>query len=115
MNHKSRHPIKSVGDDEIAAAAEAIDEGKILKSSFFCTALQLVMSLRLLFALDSRDLFTSLRMQQNSVYQSICPESSINECETHDVDHTVWIPVRVNLTGPGTNTDILLSVALQLR
>lgn len=113
MSHKSRRPVESFSTAEILAAAEAVDEGKILKSVF--SALLCTLS-HLPVALYSRDLLTSFSTQRNSVDISICADVNVirYEYETHNIDEIVWIPGRVNLTNPGTKTYSALSVTLQL-
>lgn len=67
-SHKSKRRVKSIGAADILAAAEAIDEEKILKSApstLLCTCVPLAV------ALDSWNLFTSLSTQQNSVDKPI--------------------------------------------
>lgn len=66
-SHKSRRTVRSIRAAEILAAVEAIDEGKILArtlSSIYSSRIPL------LLALDSRDLFTSLSTERNSVHMS---------------------------------------------
>lgn len=113
MSHKSKRPVKSIGAAEVLAAAEAIDEGKTLKSAM---SILLRMPIRLLIALDSRDLFTSLSTQRNSIDKSIRADVNVirYEYETINADEIIWIPGRVNLSDPGTKTDSPLAQALQL-
>lgn len=113
MIHKSKRPVKSIGAAEILAAAKAIDEGKILKQAM---STLLGLPIRLIVALDSRDLFTSLSTKRNSVDKSIRAEVNVIrfEYETGNADEIVWIPSRVNLIDPGTNTDSPLVQSLQL-
>lgn len=110
-SHKSKRPVKSVGAAEILAASEAIDEEKMLKMAM---SLLLFNNIPLLVALDSRDLFTSLSTQRNSVDKSIRADVNVirYEFETQHVDEIIWIPDRVNLTDPGTKTDSPLTQSL---
>lgn len=105
--------MKSISVDEILAGAESIDEEKVLKTAMYTL---LGMLLRLLVAVHSRDLFTSLSTKRNSIDKSI--RANINsiryEYENGNADEVIWIPGRVNLTDPGTKTDSLLPQALQL-
>lgn len=53
---------------EVFAASEAIDDGKVLRTA---VARLLRMNVRLIIAVDSKDLYTSLSTQQNAVDRSI--------------------------------------------
>lgn len=68
MSKMSKHPVKSVGAAKILTAGEAIDEGKILKSVL---SILLVAHLRLFVSLGSRNFFSSLSTQRNSIDKSI--------------------------------------------
>ena len=100
--HKSKRPVKSIGASEILAAVEAIDERKVLKKAM---SKLLGISLRLVVTLYSRDFFTSLSMQTNSIDESI--RTDVNciryEYETRNADDVIWIPGKVNLTDPSTD------------
>lgn len=104
MSHKSKRPVKSVGAAEILAASESMDEGKILKKTMTKV---LQVPLRLIVALDSRDLFTSLSTQRNSIDKSIRADINVirYEYEIRNADDIIWIPAKVILTDPGTKPD----------
>lgn len=73
MSHKYKIPVKFIGAPEMLAAAESIEDGKVLKQSL---SVLLDNRLRLLLAMDSRDL-TSLIMQPNSVHTSIHADANV--------------------------------------
>ena len=64
------------------------------------------MPIRLMVALDSRELFSPLSTKRNSIDKSICADVNCirYEYETRNVDEVIWIPGNVNLTDPGTKT-----------
>lgn len=68
ISHKAKRPVKSVPAAEIFAASEGIDEGKTIAKAY---SELLDIQLQLRIAVDSKDLFTSLLTQENSVDESI--------------------------------------------
>lgn len=90
-----------------------MDEWKVLTQSL---SVLLDFRLRLLIALDSRDIFTSLGSQRNSVARSIRADFNVirYEYETRYANEIIWIPGCGNLTDSGTKSDSPLSKALQL-
>lgn len=113
MSHKSRRPVRSIAAAEVLAASEAIDEGKILKSTF---STLLSSPVRLVIIVDSKDLYTSLSTRRNSVDKSIRADVNLIrfEYEMRTVDEFCWVPGAVNLADPGTKTDSPLCQSLQL-
>lgn len=99
-----RNPVRSIGTAEILAASETIDEGKVLKQSL---PPLLSVSINLIDALDSRDVFTILSTQRNSIDKSI--RADVNcihyDFEVKNVNEIIWIPGKATLTDPGTKTD----------
>lgn len=112
-SHKSRRPVKSIGAAEIMAVGEAIDDGKVLKSALSTI---LGFKLQLTVITDSKDLYTSLSTQRNSVDKSIRADVNVIrfEYETHAVDTVAWIPGRTNPADVGTKRDSPLCDALSL-
>lgn len=113
MSHKSKRPVKSIAAAEVLAASEAIDEGKILKTTL---ATLTATPVRLILIVDSKDLYTSLSTRRNSIDRSIRADVNIIrfEYDMGHVDQICWLPGAVNLADPGTKTDIPLSQSLQL-
>ena len=113
MSHKSKRPTKSIGAAEILAASEAIDEGKTLKRAL-STLLRITVPL--IVAVDSKDLYTSLSTRRNSIDKSIRADVNVIrfEYEVGNVDIMCWLPGSVNPADPGTKTDSPLTQALQL-
>lgn len=74
------------------------------------------MEIELLIALDSKDLFSSLSTQRNSIDRSIRADVNVIrfEFETKSVSKIYWIPGKMNLSDPGTKADSPLIPALQL-
>lgn len=112
-SHKSRRPVRSIGAAEIIAVGEAIDDGKTLKSAL--TAL-LGISVQLVVVTDSKDMYTSLSTQRNSVDKSI--RSDVNlirfEFETNSVNTVIWIPGKTNPADCATKRDSPLTDMLRL-
>lgn len=110
---KSKRPVKSIGAAEILEASEAIDEGKTLARTLSCL---LDIELQLQIALDTKDLFTSLSKQKNSIHRSI--RADVNfihyEFETLNLNLITWIPGSVNLADNGTKPDSPLIESLQI-
>lgn len=113
LSHKAKRPVKSIPAAEIFAASEGIDEGKTIAKAY---SEMLNMYIKLRFAVDSRDLFTSLSTQKNSIDKSIRGDVSCvrYEFETGAVDKVSWIPGQSNLANPLTKMDSSLTDALQL-
>ena len=68
ISHKAKRPIKSVPAAEIFAAAEGLDIGKTIAKAY---SELLYMDIKVRLAVDSKDLFTSLSTQKNSIDKSI--------------------------------------------
>lgn len=66
--YKSKRPVKSVPAGEILAAAEATDKSKTIAHTY--TALHGIY-VKIHLCVDSKDLFTSLSTQRNSIDRSI--------------------------------------------
>ena len=112
-SQKSKRSVKSIGDAEILAAGETIDEGKVLANAY---RELLHMEIELLVALDSKDLFETLSTCRNSIDRSIRADVSVirYEFETQKVNRMSWIPGKVNLADPVTKPNSPLVEALQL-
>ena len=112
-SHKSKRPVRSIAAGEILAAGEAIDEGIMLKRTF---SLLLDLSVELIFILDSKDLYTSLSTQRQSIDRSV--RADVNyiryQFEVGNANRICWVPGRLNLADPGTKPDSPLTQALQL-
>lgn len=63
-SRKSKRPVKSIGAAEILAASESIDEGKTLWKAFSCLP---GIEVEVHLVLDTKDLYTSLSTQRNSI------------------------------------------------
>lgn len=103
-SQKWKRPVKSIGAAKILAASESIDEGKCLKRP---AALLFGIDISIIIALDSRDLYTSLSTQRNSIDNLIRADINVlrYEFETKNVNEMVWIPGCVILTDTGIKTD----------
>jgi len=112
-SHKSKRLVKSSTAAETLAAGEAIDNGQMLKDAL---SFVLGIKIHLTIVVDSKDLYTSLTTQRNSIDRSIRADVNIIrfEYEVGNVDEIVWIPGSTNLADPGTKPDSALSEALQL-
>ena len=112
MSHKSKRPVKSVPAAEIFAAAEGIYEGKTVAMAY-SELLDVEIKIRVL--VDSKDLFTSLSTQKNSIDKSIRGDVRCIrfEFQTGAVDEMSWIPGRINLADPMTKKDSCPTDALQ--
>ena len=113
ISHKAKRPVKNVPAADILAAAEYIDEGNTI-SKAYSELLDMDMKVRL--AVDSKDLFTSLSTQKNSIDNLIRGDVSCIrfEFQTGAVDQISWIPGRINLADPLTKKDSSITGALQL-
>lgn len=102
-----------MGAAETLAAPEGIDEGKGT-----CNVATLLFGIAadLILVVDSKDLFTSISTQRDSVDRSTHPIVNTTgfEYETGGVDELLWIPGSFNLADPGTITESPLVTLLQL-
>ena len=112
-SRKSDKPVKSIGAAKIPAASDAIDEGNVMKKAF---EVLLNINVRLILAVDSKNLYESLSTTHQSSDRSIRAEFSVigYEFETHNIDQISWIPGKVNLADAVTKQDRCLFQALQL-
>lgn len=112
-SHKSKRPVRSIAAGEILAAGEGIDEGVMLKRAY---SLLLGIKAELIVVLDSKDLYTSLSTQRQSIDRSVCADVNYirYQFEIGNADRICWIPGRLNLADPGTKPDSPLIHALQL-
>lgn len=113
ISHKAKRPVKSVPAAEILAAGEGIDEGKVIAGAY---SELLNMDIRVRLCVDSKDLFTSLSTQRNSIDRSIRGDVGCirYEFQTHAVEKISWIPGKTNLADPLTKKDSSLTDTLQL-
>ena len=105
--------MRSIGTAKILAVGEAVDEGKIIKSVRITI---LGITVKLLVATDSKDLFNSLSTQRNSIDKSIRGDVNLIrfEYETHSVNTVVWIPGKCIPPDQGTKRDSALTDVLRL-
>ena len=101
VSHKAKPPVKSVPAAEIFTAAEGIYEGKTLARAY-SELLDIDIKVRL--CVDSKDLFTSLSTQKNSIDKAIQGDVGCIrfEFQTGAVDMVSWIPGNINLADPLT-------------
>lgn len=113
ISHKAKRPVKSVPAAEILAAGEGIDEGKAIASAY---SELLDMDIRVRLCVDSKDLFTSLSTQRNSIDRSIRGDVGCirYEFQTGAVEKISWIPGTTNLADPLTKKNSSLTDVLQL-
>ena len=112
-SHKSQRPVKSVTSAETFAAAEAIDEGKMLAKAVE----ELIgTEVKLSIVVDSKDLFSTLSTCRMASDRSIRGDvSSIRfEFATKNVYSMIWVPGKIYLADPGTKPDIHLTQTLNL-
>ena len=83
--------MKSVPAAEIFAATEGIDEGKMVAQAY---SEVMSMDIKMHLCVDSKDLFTSLSTQRNSIDRSIRGDVGCIrfKFETGSVDKISWIP-----------------------
>lgn len=113
ISHKSKIPAKSVPAAEILAAGESIDEGNTISSAYS----EIVgHKIELSLCVDSKEIFTSVSTQRNSIDKSIRADvASIRfEFQTRTLDKISWIPGRVNLADPLKNKNCSITDLLQL-
>lgn len=113
MSHKSKRPVRSIGATKILRTSKAVDEGKVIKTSF---SMLLGYYVELVIVVDSKDLFTFLTTRENSIGSSIRADVSVIliEIESGSVDEMVWISCSVNLADLGCKRDSQLTDAFQL-
>ena len=113
LSHKSKRPVKSVPAAEILASAEAIDEAKSIAHAY---SEILDMYIRVHLCVDSKDLFTSLSTQRNSIDRSIRGDvASIRfEFQVGKVNRIKCITGKINLADVLTKKDSPLTDDLQL-
>ena len=113
ISHKSKRPVKSVPAAEILAAAEGIDEGKMI-SGAYSEIFNMKVDLKIF--VDSKDLFTSLSTQRLSIDRSIRGDvGSIRfEFQTGAVQSVSWIPGKINMADVLTKKDSALTDMLTL-
>ena len=113
MSHKSKRPVKSVPAAEILAATEGIDERKTIAKAY---SELMDMDIKMQLCVDSKDLFTTMSTQRNSIKRSIRGDfSSIPfEFQTGNVHKISWVPSNVNLADPLTKKNSQITDLLQL-
>lgn len=113
ISYNSKLPVKSVPAAEILAATEGIDERKMLSQAY---SELMGLNIKMRLCVDSKDLFTSLSTQRNSVDRSIRGDVSCIrfEFQTGTVDTISWVPGNVTLADPLTKKDSQLTDLLQL-
>lgn len=105
LSHKSKIPVKSIRAAEIIAAAEGIDEGKMIAYS---ETFRMKIPLRLF--VDYKGLFTLLCTQRLSIERSIRGDvGSIRfEFQTGMVPNISWIPGKINTADGLSKRTVLL-------
>lgn len=113
ISHKSKRPVKCIPAAEILASGETIDEAKSIAHTY---RELLNMDISVQLCVDSKDLFTSLSTQRNSIDRSIRADVACIrfEFQVGCVDKITWIPGKINLADVLTKTDSPLLEALQL-
>lgn len=108
---KAHRPVRSTAAAETIAADEGIDIGKSLASVY---SLLLRMPTALIIVVDSKDLFTTLTTQRQSVDRSIRGDIGVIrfEFETRNVSRIIWIPGKTNPADIGTKFDSPLTDAV---
>ena len=113
ISHKSKRPVRSTPAAEILAAGEGVDEGKVIS----CALTEIIsIQINTNLIVDSKDLYTSMSTQRNSIDRSIRGDvSTIRfECLTGNINRISWIPGKINLADPLTKKDSALTDTLQL-
>lgn len=112
-SHRSKIPVRSIVAGEVLAAGATIDDGVVLKRVY---GMPLYIDFELIVALDSRDSFSSLATQWQSIYRSI--RSDVNfiryELDIKHANRISWIPGRLILSDQSTNQDSPFVPPLQL-
>ena len=113
LSFVSKRPVKNVPAAEIFAAGHGIDNGKAVAHAY---SQILNMNIPVRLCVDSKDLFTSLSTQRNSIDRSIRGDvASIRyEFQVGNVRQISWIPGKLNLADVLTKKDSPLTDALQL-
>lgn len=113
LSHKSKRPTKSVPAAEILATTEAIDEVKMI-----CNAYREILRIKIetQICVDSKDLFTSLSTQRNSIDRSMRNDVSCIrfKFQVGSLDKITWLPGKLNLADALTKQDSPLTEALRL-
>lgn len=96
ISHQSRRPVKNVPAAENLAATEGIDESKLIASAY---KQLLNIGIRVKIVVDSKDLFTSLATQRNSINRSTSSDVACTryEFQVGWVDEISWIQGKLNL------------------
>lgn len=109
--HKAKRPVKWAGAAETLAAGEETDVGKeivVVYGDLFRATVNLVVTV------DSKDLFSTLTSQRQSIHRSI--RASIRviryEFETKYVHEVRWVPGKHNLADAGAKFDSSLNHSL---
>lgn len=110
-SHKARGPVKSIGAAEKLAAGEAIDIDKVIRCLY-----ERVISVKinLVIAVDSKDLYTTLTTQRQSIDKSIRGDVGVirYKFENQAVSQFIWNPGSLNPADIGTKFDSQLNMAV---
>lgn len=111
--HASKRPVTSIAASQVLAAGEAVDEGIVLKQ-IFSTLLDI--NVELIIALDSSNIYISLKTQRKAAICSVRSNVNYNRYafERGHANPVLWISGRLILTDPGTKSESPLADALQL-
>lgn len=111
-SHKSRRPVKSTPAAEILAASEALDELVCLHSVIVRI---LGVPVNLWQLVDSKDLYTSLSTQRQSIDKSVRNDVNCIRFTYETVlDVFAWIRGNVNIADVGTKKNSALTDALSV-
>lgn len=104
LSYKSMLPTKRTTAAEILSAPEAIEEAKIITHSY---KQMLQVNVNVQVCVDSKDLFTSLSTQPNSIDRSIRSDVALirYEFQVGSVHKVTWIPGKLNLADVLTKPD----------
>lgn len=96
ISHKAKPPVCSIPAAELFAAAEGIDDGKVVCNTYNEL---LCVKVKLCICVDSKDLFSSLSAQKMSIDKSIRGDVSFirYEFQTGAFSKTLWIPCTTNI------------------
>ena len=113
LSHKSKRPTKSVPAAEILGTAEGIDEIKII-ANVYRELLDVEIGTQI--CVDSKDLFTSLSTQRNSIDRSIRSDVACIrfEFQVGSINKITLLPGKLNLEDALTKRDSPLTEVLQL-
>lgn len=110
-SHKAHRPERSTDAAETLAAGEGIDTGKIIVKVY---KLLLQVKLDLVITVNSKDLYTTLTAQRQSVDRPIRGDVGVLrfEVDVKNVSKVAWIPGKLNPADIGTKLDSQLTLVI---